>query len=451
MNEKRKQILRSIYRDLLLSAGLDPDGRWWEEDEVQHFVGLEKREEIIAFQSIFNVTRNHLAELKSKKEKISVLSDYSQAAIEFANSGATSICDASGFAGFGGRPIWFAAISLIEDEFNASNNLDERQKYITEVYSAFMSSEIDFNPRNQSSYTGLALKAGRYGFASLLIANDKYASSSPEPIWQFVINSSKQPKRVDMLLKLMDKLYELDEEVDRLGSHSGRSALMQASAYTAIEQINWLLERGADINKRDIRSGATPLMHALNRYFGVSDNNTRKRLRETIDLLISQGADISMCAYTGQDFGVLLRDTKALKPADKKHFREMWKTYKKKGATKNKRVLSDDEISPDLIKKINMQGEFLLHPWNVLLETFFEILKAHKISRFTDEDIFHYLNPGYHGVNLDGIRKIDLASINHWLTRFVCSCARSNVELHCSSEGVYSFSSTEGQARLRLL
>ena len=86
-----------------------------------------------------------------------------------------------------------------------------------------------------------------------------------------------------------------------------------------------------------------------------------------------------------------------------------------------------------------------------LLETFFELLKAHRIEKFTADDLFRLLDPKYHGVKLDGIRKIELSTINHWLTRFVSGTAGSNVDLHCTPDGVFSFTSAEKQVRLKVI
>lgn len=183
-------------------------------------------------------------------------------------------------------PIWFASLCLMETALDGVTSLSQRLKVFAPIWDALKDRSLDCSMLHERSLTGWACFYDHWATAWKVAEFDPNIRNSKVSVYFDCIVSTTQPKRIAMAIEMMEKLLAFDEEVDRPGHQHGITALMRASAYTNVEQCQWLLDRGASINLRDTANQATSHMHALDRKFGLGDFGTRKRIRETLDFLI---------------------------------------------------------------------------------------------------------------------------------------------------------------------
>jgi hypothetical protein len=299
-------------------------------------------------------------------------------------------------------PIWFASLCFIELSLLGISSLEKRNKDLSGIFLALENSQLSFKMLTKESapvtgsrsFSGLASMSGLWGTAAWVAKRDPFLKTAEVSIFYSCIESSAVAKKIDIALEVMNLLYEIDKDIDRASSVNGLTALMRAAAYTNIPLCSWLLERGANINQPDAATHATPIMHALDRKFGLGDFSNRKRIKDTLDFLIENGADITLTPLTGEDFGRLIINCLSLKGEDRKFYKDFWKGYKKSlpasesTDVSNLVTISDRVTQGDIIAFDNETDFLKVASYSMLLTRLVDYLVFEKsILRFTLMDI----------------------------------------------------------------
>lgn len=303
-----------------------------------------------------------------------------------------------------GTPIWFASLCVMELALESTTNLAQRLKAFAPIWDELKDAKLDCPLVKGRSLTGWACLYEHWAIASKVMEFDPHIRDSNVSVYFDCILATAQPKRIAMATDMMERLLAIDKEIDRPSSRNGVTALMRASAYTNVEQCQWLLDRGASINLRDTANQATPIMHALDRKFGLGDFGTRKRIKQTLDLLIERGADLTLTPLTGEDFGKLVINCKSLKGEDRQYYKELAKNLRKSAAKSQAQSTAleafslEGQVTPAEIRDLNYRTDFLLYPYRQLFTQLIQFLESKGIVRFSLMDIVTLVSPKWHGI-----------------------------------------------------
>lgn len=301
-------------------------------------------------------------------------------------------------------PIWYASLCLIEKTMDGSNSLEARLKAFDAIWPVLVKHELDFALYDVRCLTASAAHAHHWGTAYRLAAIDPNLTESKISIFSDSVVCTSQAKRNAMVLEVMDHFFKYDTRVDFPSSMAGITPLMRAAAYSNVEQCEWLLAHGADVNMRDHRQHATPIMHALVSRFGLGDYNTRKRARKVVELLLAHGADITLRPTTLENFGTLVKTCKTLKGEDQRAVKAIWE--RAVAANPALEQLSpvgvftlDGVVTPAEIASLNRQTDLLLLPNRYLYSTLVEFLMDKGVRRFTVTDAATLLRRNWNGID----------------------------------------------------
>ncbi|MFV8781136.1 ankyrin repeat domain-containing protein [Microbulbifer sp. SA54] len=324
-----------------------------------------------------------------------------------------------------GAPVWLASGILLEMSLSPTSSLANRYRQLQSIFRILGQVELDMGLTNDRAVTGWACFYGAWATADWLSERDPYLRTAGTPVMYDAIERSSMAKKVTLALSITEKLHSLGVDVDQRSTLSGSSALIRAAAFSNLEQAEWLIRQGADVNARDI-NGATPIVHALSRDFGIGDFSTRKRAGEMVQMLLDHGADFSGIAVTGENFNNLVVQCKSLKKPYKEKFKAIWKAAIANDPNlKSKKIPAGnftlgEKITPEDIKNWHSETDFLLFPNIDLLYTLLGYLVRKDISQFTLTDISTLLDPKWNRINLGNISR-DLSSkkLEHLLGRIV--------------------------------
>jgi hypothetical protein len=299
-------------------------------------------------------------------------------------------------------PIWFASLCFIELSLLGINSLEKRNKDLSALFLALENRELSFKMLTKESapitgsrsFSGLASMSGLWATAAWVAKRDPFLKTAEVSIFYSCIESSAVAKKIDIAIEVMNLMYKIDKDIDRASSINGLTALMRAAAYTNIPLCTWLLERGANINQPDAATHATPIMHALDRKFGLGDFSNRKRIKDTLDFLIKNGADITLTPLTGEDFGKLIINCLSLKGEDRKYYKDFWRNYKKSLPSSNAKEADNLVTIENLVTQADViafdkeTGIFRTASYSMLLTRLIDYLVFERnILRFTLMDI----------------------------------------------------------------
>ncbi len=401
---------------------------------------LHDEENYRVFRKLFNEIYWNLGNFTKKAERVSAVEPLRDLLTQYISAGLDLDRIDPKLEG-AERPVWLAGLLLLEKALCKSNKLSERIKFIEQETQMALEANPSFALVGSNSLTGFSCWAQSWGLSSLIAGHDINLKNSDVPTYFACVINSSEPKLNTMAKEVMDEIYRHDKDVDRPTALSGRTALMRAAAHTNSEQINWLLGHNADVNRKDYKAGATPIMHAINRYFGIGDNNIRRHLRTTLDLLIERGADIYLKPNTGEDFGELIRNCKALKGDDKKYYKEFWKQQKKdvESSPPIKKYLLEGSVTGKEIRQLQSDTDFLLFPTPNLLNTLIFFLVDKGITQFTSDDIARMVNQDFHGYDVSFVSgKYTAKKMRDYLNRIVTGADDVQVDLYLSEDGVYT-------------
>lgn len=338
-----------------------------------------------------------------------------------------------------GTPIWFASLCMMEIALDGVASFPQRLKAFAPIWDDLKTLTLECPMVHDRALTGLACFYEHWATAAQVSEFDPNIQKSKVSVYFDCIVSTSQPKRIALAIEVMEKLLALDENVDRPSNQNGITALMRAAAYTNIEQCQWLLDHGAAINLRDIANQATALMHALDRKFGLGDFSTRKRIKPTLDFLIERGADLSLKPLTGEDFGKLVINCKALKGEDREYYKELSKNLRKSIAKPKAKALEvfslEGKVTPEEIRALDRQTDFLLYPYPQLFTRLITFLESKGIVRFSLTDIATLVSPKWHGIKDTG-RNFSIKNVEKQLNGLI-SGAKREINLTRDPESGY--------------
>jgi hypothetical protein len=155
-------------------------------------------------------------------------------------------------------PIWFASLCFIELSLLGISSLQKRNKDLSGLFLTLENSRLSFKMlvkesapvTGSRSFSGLACMSGLWATGAWVSKRDPFLKTAEVSIFYSCIESSAVAKKIDIALEVMNLLYEIDKDIDRLSSVNGLTALMRAAAYTNIPLCSWLLERGAILISR---------------------------------------------------------------------------------------------------------------------------------------------------------------------------------------------------------
>ncbi|WNZ54953.1 ankyrin repeat domain-containing protein [Microbulbifer sp. MKSA007] len=350
--------------------------------------------------------------INSKKvsEKKSAGLQYTSDFIKYIESGQDVNIKPEGLSFFGNSPLWLTSIIMIEKSIDSINSIEKRNKQLFSVFAELQQKDLDRNICQGKSITGVACHEGAWATAYWLIESDPFLTDSPIPVIYDAVIKSSVEKRSEMSISVMKKLLDFGVECDAKNQWTGSTALMRACAFSNVSQVNWLLDNGAEVNAIDL-NGATALMHALSRDFGIGDFRGRKKVAEVVDILLERKADISKVSVTSQNFQSLVSQCKPLKKNEKDKLKKIWKSLCANNVKLNKRQISEGnftlikEVTPDSVLSWYRFSDFLLFPYVSMLYNLLGYLLDLNIRQFTLTDIVTMLDPKWNGIDLDGVQK----------------------------------------------
>lgn len=325
---------------------------------------------------------------------------------------------------------WYSLIRLAELTVKNEKSYKKRFEYIKVCLEKFSHCNLITSPVYGRCLTGWACISESWGVAGNLLEIDDYIENSVPNIYSDAVVESKQFARINLGLEFMDSIWERYKKIDEESNQTldfdgykevvrrylGCSPLIIASAFTNVEQVSWLISKGADVNCTDVLAGASPIFHVLNKKLGVGNDGNRKRAKETLDLLFENGANINLLPKTGEDFWRQLVNSKSLKGEDREYYKKYYKEHKEiktnNTPSEKKKLFSLGElITPRDIRKLDSQTDFLSFPNIDLLIVLISYLFEKGIKEFSSFDICTIISQEWSGVNsgiytgLDGIHR----------------------------------------------
>lgn len=372
-----------------------------------------------------NESRKQFIQTNKVSERKKIVKTYAQKFQEFVENGNDLNFISNHQKFIKGTPVWLASLIFIEGALDTINSIEKRFKELEYIFNLLSNFDLDKSIVRGKSVTGWASYCDAWATAIWMCEDDPNINSAPTPVFDDIVVKGSNTKKIQLGILLLEKLESLGFDIDKISTRTGATALMRAAAYTSIEQIEWLLEHGADVNAVDYH-GATALSHALSPDLGIDDFTTRRRVGDTVRLLLSKSARIDTVPVTSQNFSNLLTKCKSLKKEDKNYFKEVWKThYEKDKSIKTRRISKgeftlENKISDKDILALFTRTDFLLFPYMELMYTLLEFLEDKGITQFTLTDIVTLLDSNWNGIELREVKRdFSLAHIEWLLGKIV--------------------------------
>ena len=290
-------------------------------------------------------------------------------------------------------PLWFASLCTIELAQAKGWNLAPRRKLIAVAWNALDANRIALGPIADRCLSCLAAQRQHLAVVEKLLPIDPHLAASDLSVLVPLTVRGGQPLRTRTALSLMKLAAQYDPDVDRPSRPRGLTALMGAAAETNVEQCRWLLERGADVNRRDTNVGATPWMHALSPRFGIGDFGSRRRIDDVWPLLEAAGADLRLKPETGETFDELARACRPLTVVPSPS-----PTAAPQRASAPAWV---DAVTGDDIRALHRDTDFLLFPEEQMLVSLLRYLGGRGIEEVDAAGVAKLLGPKFNGVPND--------------------------------------------------
>lgn len=351
---------------------------------------------------LFNHTKDRIKAFEKSSERTEAIRPFALAFQRYVEKGGDVNITSKNQEYLSQVPLWLACLIFIETKSKREMSLEKRSNEIGVMLDALNKLELSKNIWRGKSSTGLACFFGAWATADWLYRNDPNISNAPTPIFYDTVTKGSSKNDIKIAISMMEKFLDIGISPDKRSYWSNRSSLMRACGFSAIEQVQWLLEHGADPNATD-NNGATPLVHALSPQFGIGNFTTRRRVGRTVEILMENNASIDFAPVTSDNFHSLLIACKSMDRESKDKLKILWKNE----CSRNKQLKSrkipagpftlEGALSEDQKKKILYIINDCHHFDILFVCQLLGFILDNGINKFTFTDVATFFDEKWHG------------------------------------------------------